>query len=56
MFEQYGVTHIILYENCKLGMVLRDDPDYKILYSEGNFEIFERLNANETVEVDDYEG
>ena len=56
MFEQYGVTHIILYENCKLGMVLRDDPDYKRLYSEGNFEIFERLNANETVEVDDYEG
>lgn len=46
MFEQYGVTHIILYENCKLGMILRDDPDYKVLYAEGNFEIFERLNVN----------
>ena len=53
MFEQYGVTHIILYENCKLGMVLLDDPDYKVLYSEGNFKIFERLSATK---ANDYEG
>lgn len=53
MFEQYGVTHIILYENCKLGMVLLDDPDYKVLYSEGNFKIFERLSATN---ANDYEG
>ena len=53
MFEQYRVTHIILYENCKLGMVLLDDPDYKVLYSEGNFKIFERLSATN---ANDYEG
>ena len=44
-FEQYGVTHIILYENAKLAMILEDDSNYKKLYEEGNFVIFERLNA-----------
>lgn len=51
MFSQYGVTHIILYENSKLAMVLVDDPDYTCIYSEGNFKIFERLSASS-----DYEG
>lgn len=44
-FEEYGVTHIILYENSKLAMLLRDDTNYRQLYEEGNFCIFERLNA-----------
>lgn len=44
-FEEYGVTHIILYDNSKLAMILRDDANYKQLYEEGNFVIFERLNA-----------
>jgi len=46
-FEEYGVTHIILYENSKLAMILEDDMDYKRLYYEGNFKIFERLNVAE---------
>lgn len=44
-FDQYGVTHIILYENSKLAMILEDDENYKQLYEEGNFVIFERLNV-----------
>ncbi len=44
-FEQYGVTHVILYENAKLAMVLEGDSNYKKIYEEGNFVIFERLNA-----------
>lgn len=42
-FEQYGVTHVILYENSKLAMVLAKDSNYKKIYEEGNFVIFERL-------------
>lgn len=51
-FKEYGVTHIILYENSKLAMILEDDSNYKMLYNEGNFKIFERLNANEPVKQD----
>lgn len=46
-FEEYGVTHIILYENSKLAMILESDSDYKRIYYEGNFKIFERLTATE---------
>lgn len=46
-FEEYGVTHIILYANSKLAMVLEDDSNYKEIYNEGNFKIFERLVATE---------
>lgn len=44
-FKTYGVTHIILYQNSKLAMVLESDSNYKKLYDEGNFIIFERLDA-----------
>lgn len=45
-FEEYGVTHVMLYSNAKLAMILEDDSNYKIIYDEGNFKIFERLSAN----------
>lgn len=44
-FKEYGVTHVILYENNKLAMILEDDSNYKKIYSEGNFVIFERLDV-----------
>lgn len=46
-FEEYGVTHVILYSNAKLAMVLENDSNYKRIYNEGNFKIFERLSAND---------
>ncbi len=46
-FEEYGVTHVILYSNAKLAMILENDSNYKRIYNEGNFKIFERLSANE---------
>lgn len=45
-FEEYGVTHVILYSNAKLAMVLEKDSNYELIYDEGNFKIFERLSAN----------
>lgn len=44
-FEEYGVTHVILYDNAKLAMILEDDANYAKLYEDGCFVIFERLNA-----------
>ena len=48
-FSEYGVTHVILYENSKLAMVLGNDSDYKTIYRHGNFIIFERLTDDVTV-------
>ena len=45
-FEEYGVTHIILYHNSKLAMILERDSNYREIYNQGNFKIFERLNVN----------
>lgn len=45
-FEEYGVTHIILYQNSKLAMILERDSNYREIYNQGNFKIFERLNVN----------
>ncbi len=42
-FEEYGVTHVILYENAKLAMILEDDSDYNMIYSDDYFKVFERL-------------
>ena len=45
-FKKYGVTHVILYSGSKLSYILEKDANYKMLYDEGNFKIFERLDAN----------
>lgn len=47
-FNEYGVTHVMLYSNAKLAMILEDDSNYKTIYDEGNFKIFERLSAKES--------
>ena len=42
MFMKYGITHIISYSNSKLSMMLKKDDNYKILYSFGGFNVYER--------------
>lgn len=44
-FEEYGISHIIAYENAKLSMLLEKDSNYKLLYQDSRFKIFERKNA-----------
>ncbi len=48
-FEEYGVTHVILYENAKLAMILESDSNYNKIYEEGNFVIFERLDTKDSL-------
>ena len=50
-FEEYDITHIILYQNSKLAMVLENDSDYKRLYYEGNFKIFKKLTEEDKAKL-----
>lgn len=44
--EHYGITHLLIYKNSSLDKVLRLDTNYKELYSDENFIVYERLSAN----------
>lgn len=52
-FEDYGVTHVILYDNSKLALMLNEDKNYKVLYDEGAFIIYERLVENQEVKTNE---
>lgn len=41
-FEEYDITHVILVKKAKLNMFLSRNADYKELYSDDNFVIYER--------------
>ena len=47
-FAKYGITHVICYRNSKINMIIikSHDTNYNELYSDNNFIIYERLNAN----------
>lgn len=45
-FEKYGITHVMSYGNSKLNMMLSRDDNYKEIYRDDHFVIFERLNVN----------
>lgn len=42
-FEHYEITHVMSYANSKLSLYLSHDDNYKELYKDGHFVIFERL-------------
>ncbi len=41
-FEEYDITHVIVVKKAKLNMFLSRNADYKELYSDDNFVIYER--------------
>ena len=45
-FEKYDITHVILGKGSKTNMIITktNDENYKELYSDDNFVIYERLN------------
>lgn len=45
-FDKYGITHVMSYGNSKLNMMLSRDDNYKEIYRDDHFVIFERLNVN----------
>ena len=46
-FEKYHITHVITYKNSKMNMIIKEtkDPNYKELYEDDYFTIYERLNV-----------
>lgn len=48
-FENYGVTHVISYSDSKLVMLLSDDSDYKKIYDDDRFTIFERAVSDKEI-------
>lgn len=46
-FKDYGITHVLVYKNSKLNMLLIRDKNYKKLYSDDNFYFYERTSNNE---------
>lgn len=46
-FEKYNITHVILGKKTKVNNIIvkTKDKNYKELYSDNNFVIYERLNA-----------
>ena len=47
IFDKYDITHVITYENSKMNMIIKEtkDPNYKKLYEDDYFTIYERLNV-----------
>lgn len=43
-FEKYDITHVILGKRTKLNMFLSRDDNYKELYDDDNFVVYEREN------------
>ena len=44
-FEEYNITHAVTYANSKLNMLLSRNEDYKELYKDKYFVLYERLNV-----------
>lgn len=47
IFEKYGITHAIMYKDAKISMIIdkTNDKNYKKIYEDDYFVIYERLNA-----------
>lgn len=43
MIEKYGMTHLIMYRNAKLNMFVSRNSNYKKLYQDDYFVIYERI-------------
>ena len=42
-FKEYGITHVIMYTNAKLNMFVSRNENYKEIYKDDHFVIYERL-------------
>lgn len=44
VFDKYEITHLLIPNNTKTNMFISRDENYKELYKDNNFVIYERLN------------
>ena len=53
-FEEYKITHVAIYRNSKLNMLIQKDENYKKLHEDNRFVLYEREGAD--IETDADEG
>ena len=48
VLEKYNITHVILYSNSKMSMIIDEtkDANYNKIYSDDYFVIYERLSKS----------
>jgi len=49
VFENYGITHVMIVEGGKLNLLLGQDANYNCIYTDKNYKIYERLNSGYSV-------
>ena len=49
VFDKYEITHLLIPNNTKMNMFISRDENYKELYKDNNFVIYERLNKELTI-------
>lgn len=45
-FNEYGITHVITYQGAKLNLLLPRDENYKEIYSDDYFVLYERVKVD----------
>lgn len=44
IFDKYEITHLLIPNNAKMNLFIKQDDNYKELYKDDNFVIYERLS------------
>lgn len=44
IFDKYNITHLVIPVNAKMNLFISKDDNYKELYKDENFVVYERLN------------
>lgn len=44
IFEKYGITHVFIYRNSRLDMLINRDGTFNMLYEDDYFRIYEKLD------------
>ena len=54
IFEKYNITHVITYKTSKMNMIIKktNDENYKQIYEDDFFTVYERLNVKNESEQD----
>ena len=45
LFEKYGITHLLIYKNSKMDLLVSKDMAYNKLYEDNNFILYEKLEV-----------
>ena len=44
IFDKYEITHALLYNRELISIYIKDDPNWKLIYQDDIFGLYERIN------------